>query len=394
MIKSKTFNPGNTPETMNDEDLKPLLFEVDEVPVQAQWAGHVSNALPIPTKKALINHDTGQVLGVVGKGYCVVTNRQAIDMAFEVCAGAFPDLDSSEWMVFRHASVRSLSHVQIDLVHRAHVMNLVGSGWGPNEQYSPMIRVINSFNTTRALRFDFGLLRLYCSNGVILEEQVAQVRANHDRRALRKLRTSTRVLNLKKEWQSFMGFLEAVRDLGLTVEQSLLALERVLGIARESPGDKPLRQQTRRELWHDIEGRLAGYRIEVGKNAYAVFNTLTDLAARPPRSPHFRKDRQTLEKRAGAWLKNLATGTSSPFFNMETWLEETAPDAAESAEHDHAAENPWDQINWEEGLPEPRQFRDDELPLNKDKRYALSVDPSSLRDPSGKVLPLKARQEG
>ncbi len=384
---------GDTPETMNDEDLKPLLFEVDEVPVQALWGGDGTKVLPISSKKALINRSTGKVLSVVGRGYCVVTNRQAIDMAFEVCAGAFPDLDPSEWMVFRNATVKSLSYAQIDLVHRAHLMNLVGSGWGPNEQFSPMIRVINSFNTSRALRFDFGLLRRYCSNGVILEEQVAQVRANHERRALRQLRSSTRVLNLEKEWQSFMGFLEAVRDLGLTVEQSLLALEKVLRIARERPGDKPLRQRARRDLWLEIEGRLAAYRSEVGNNAYAVFNTFTDLAARPPRSPHFRKDRQTLEKRAGAWLKNLATGASSPSFSVESWLEKPALEVVPRTGNGNPAEDPWLQINWEEGLPDPRQFRDDELPLNKDKRYAMSVDPKSLRDSAGRILPLKARDE-
>lgn len=378
---------------MNDEDLKPLLFEVDEVPVQALWGGDGTKALPISTKKALINRSTGKVLGVVGRDYHVVTNQQAIDMAFEVCASAFPGLDPSEWTVFRHATVKSLSYAQIDLVHRAHIMNLVGSGWGPNEQFSPMIRVINSFNTSRALRFDFGLLRRYCSNGVILEEQVAQVRANHERRALRQLRASTRILNLEKEWQSFMGFLESVRDLGLTVEQSLLALEKVLGIARETPGDKPVRQRARRELWGGIEGRLADYRIEVGKNAYAVFNTLTDLAARPPKSPHFRKDRHTLEKRAGAWLKNLATGASAPSFSLDSWLEKPAQEAVPRTGNGNQAEDPWSQINWEEGLPEPRQFRDDELPLNKDKRYAMSISPASLRDPSGKVLPLKARDE-
>ena len=231
------------------------------------------------------------------------------------------------------------------------------------------------------------------SDGVILEEQVAQVRANHERRALQQLRASTRVLNLEKEWQSFMGFLESVRDLGLTVEQSLLASEKVLGIARETPGDKPVRQRARRELWLEIEGRLAAYRSEVGNNAYAVFNTFTDLAARPPRSPHFRKDRQTLEKRAGAWLKNLATGASSPSFSVESWLEKPALEAGPRTGNGNLAEDPWLQINWEEGLPEPRQFRDDELPLNKDKRYAMSVDPKSLRDSAGRILPLKARDE-
>lgn len=51
----------------------------------------------------------------------------------------------------------------------------------------------------------------------------------------------------------------------------------------------------------------------------------------------------------------------------------------------------WSGINWTEGLPEPRQLQDSELPLNTDKRYAISISAASLRDPSGRVLPLRAQ---
>ena len=51
----------------------------------------------------------------------------------------------------------------------------------------------------------------------------------------------------------------------------------------------------------------------------------------------------------------------------------------------------WSQIDWTEGLPPVREFRDDELPLNKDPRYAMSISPASLRDPFGVVQPLRAQ---
>lgn len=51
----------------------------------------------------------------------------------------------------------------------------------------------------------------------------------------------------------------------------------------------------------------------------------------------------------------------------------------------------WSEIDWTEGLPESRQFEAHELPLNKDKRYATRISAASLRDPSGKVLPLRAQ---
>lgn len=54
-------------------------------------------------------------------------------------------------------------------------------------------------------------------------------------------------------------------------------------------------------------------------------------------------------------------------------------------------EQDWSGIDWDEGLPEPRLFKADELPLNKDKRYAIRISAASLRGPSGEVLPLRAQ---
>ena len=51
-------------------------------------------------------------------------------------------------------------------------------------------------------------------------------------------------------------------------------------------------------------------------------------------------------------------------------------------------------IDWMEGLPEQREFQDHELPLNKDARYAMSISPASLRDSSGLVRPLRAKNSG
>lgn len=51
----------------------------------------------------------------------------------------------------------------------------------------------------------------------------------------------------------------------------------------------------------------------------------------------------------------------------------------------------WSKIDWTAGLPIPRMFQDHELPLNKDKCYAMSISPASLRDSSGQQIPLKAK---
>ena len=43
----------------------------------------------------------------------------------------------------------------------------------------------------------------------------------------------------------------------------------------------------------DLESRLGEYFNELGHNAYAAFNTMTDIASRPPLSPRFRRASRT-----------------------------------------------------------------------------------------------------
>jgi len=78
----------------------------------------------------------------------------------------------------------------------------------------------------------------------------------------------------------------------------------------------------RHALTADFATRLTGCRQELGENAYAVFNTLTDIAARPPEVACFQTTRDTIERRSGRWLKDLARQSQSPEFNLERWVQE------------------------------------------------------------------------
>jgi hypothetical protein len=74
------------------------------------------------------------------------------------------------------------------------------------------------------------------------------------------------------------------------------------------------------DLAVDFSTRLTSYQKELGPNAYAVFNTMTDIAARPPDSTYFHKDRDTLEKRSGRWLKELAKQSQTTGFDLNAWI--------------------------------------------------------------------------
>jgi len=298
-----------------------LLFDVDQVPIEAVVGSNGSTRrISIPGKKALVNKLTGLVLGVVSRDYRVVTNQEAVNLARDVCEKAFPGLSSVEWEAKRAAAPRTLSYAFIDLMHKTHVLNYWDSEIKKDDPFTPFLRVTNSFNGARALRFDIGFMRKHCSNGVIFEEEVATIKASHSKEALAQLKIEITSRSLPQMWDEFSKFLTSVRSISMDNDQSTLALSTVLRLPEAKPDDKKARVEGLQALSVDLSTRLTGYQKELGPNAYAVFNTLTDIAARPPESPYFQKDRDTIEKRSGRWLKELARQNQTAGFDLNAWI--------------------------------------------------------------------------
>jgi hypothetical protein len=312
-----------------DASLEDLLFGVTSVPVEAVLGtnGH-TRRITIPGKKALVNQRTGHILGVVSRDYRVVTNQEAVNLAREACGIAFPGISPMEWEAKRASAPRTLSYAHIDLMHRTHVLNYWDNEIKKDDPFTPFLRVTNSFNGARALRFDIGFIRKHCCNGVIFEEEVATIKASHSKEALEQLKIEITSGSLPKMWEEFSQFLTSVRSIGMTPEQSSLALTTVLRLPVAKPDDKPARKEGLNALAADFSSRLTGYRSELGPNAYAVFNTLTDIAARPPESAYFQKERDTIEKRSGRWLKELASQSQVAGFNQNRWILDWKADAA------------------------------------------------------------------
>lgn len=305
----------------NPISVQDIFFDVAVAPVEAVIAANGgTRRLMIPGKKALVNQRTGRVLGVVGRDYRVVTNQEAVKLAHEVCSHAFPGLSESEWEAGRAAAPRTLGHAFIDLLHKTHVLNYWDSEIKKEDPFTPFLRVTNSFNGARALRFDIGFMRKHCSNGVIFEESVASIKATHSREGLEKLKIEITSRSLPQMWDEFAKFLGTVRAIEMSADQAKVALNTVLRLPTAKAADTPRRKQGLQDLDSDLAGRLEGYRKELGANAYAVFNTLTDIAARPPENPLFQKDRDTLEKRSGRWLKALARESRTANFDLQAWI--------------------------------------------------------------------------
>ena len=203
-------------------------------------------------------------------------------------------------------------------------MNLMGIEGGPSDTYTPFARITNSYNGSRALRIDVGFMRKHCENGVIFERDVATVTVPHTREGIHSIKMTSPFTGMEAMCDKFRQTLAKVRAVGVTPDEALNLVRLVIGWPQLSENAKTEECVDQQTLDADLASRLHGYFNELGENAYAAFNTMTDIAARPPQSSRFRRDRPTLERRAGAWLRDFNDVATRPGFTIPGHLKELA----------------------------------------------------------------------
>jgi len=64
---------------------------------------------------------------------------------------------------------------------------------------------------------------------------------------------------------------------------------------------------------------ISRYTNEVGENAYAAFNVMTDFATRPKGHGSYAREVHTLQRRVGAWLPEFCAQSRRSDFVMDDY---------------------------------------------------------------------------
>lgn len=117
----------------------------------------------------MVNKMTNRILGVVGRDYRLVTNREALDRAIRCCQAVFPETEPGEWAARSTDAPSTGGHCLVGLAHRssAFVFKFVAAR-DRLDAVVPFIRVTNSCNGQSELAPDIGFLRKVCKDGLIL----------------------------------------------------------------------------------------------------------------------------------------------------------------------------------------------------------------------------------
>lgn len=305
---------------MRLSQLEDVLFPVEEhavhVVVQEESG---ERRLAARDKKAIVDMASHRVLGIVSRDYQLVTNRRALEWAYECCRCVFPDTDGAEWDVSATDGPSTGGYCRIDLMHRTAALNFgdVRPGERP-EAFGPFIRVTNSYNGLRALAFDIGFYRKVCRNGLIAPDTIVQFKFAHQRNLAMGIRFEVareRLAKLQTKMSEQFASLKKCR-----VPRT--AFEPMVRTALMIRPLKSTRPETREaDEWASLNAHIHElcnrYAFELGESGYAVLNAITDFASHPPQNRHLHRDRHGLQRLAGTWLTTFAHECAQPGFAID-----------------------------------------------------------------------------
>lgn len=310
-----------------------LFFPVSVQPVftrltDLEW----EPAIPIPNKFAVVDDTTHKVLGVVSRDYRLVTNREACAFARKCAHVVFPETSEDEWEVFSSDAPYSRTYCHVDLRHKTGVLDFGYVMTGTREEvpdaYGPYIRVTNSYNAQRALKFTIGYFRKTCRNGLTRRDDIISFSFAHTRSNIQseiEFRVNQdRVRRMQDDFRRAFDELRGYRldrKHGKDLVKVALSIRKPKNASNESDANFNRAQQD----WYRLEGIIdslySRYADSMGDNAYAALQAVTDLASHPRQNSCLRKDKQSLQELAGEWLIDFKAEFAKVGFDISEYLQ-------------------------------------------------------------------------
>jgi len=295
-----------------DRKIQDINFPIEESEVYYRHQD-TRTTLEDYSHKALIRRDSGELLGMVGSKYEVITHNEAYRLGVKL----FKKVFGSDPEVFKvdMNSKGSYCHVDIlnpiDRIKVEGIEGSVGLNGVIDEEYYPFIRISNSYNHTFALRYNLGFYRWKCSNGLLMGvDTLGDIVITHDKPLEE---SEWYVMNAAQEFRKqvtqFDGY---IRKAGkIHIPKELLEVVTMDLLDRKYNLEQaPLILKMSKLL----RGSIPAYAAELGESALAAINIGTDYI----KTVENTQTVNSLQSRAMDWGMRV----TEDGFALEKYLEE------------------------------------------------------------------------
>jgi hypothetical protein len=173
MTQSKEWQP---------KDPMKSFFPVEMRPLYMPATGCIDRYNKLDRHFAVVDVERENTFAVVTDDYELVTNQQAYNMADEVMRKVFHTTKADDMQCLNVTMPKTRSFCHIDLIHKSTDF----SPW-ENDKWTAFLRISNSYNRTRLLRFELGFCRWICLNGMIFGSKSIEFSYAHTRRGMNRV---------------------------------------------------------------------------------------------------------------------------------------------------------------------------------------------------------------
>ncbi len=192
---------------------------------------------------------------------------------------------------------------------------------GRTERYEPFFQMVNGYNGRTAFSLRFGVYRLVCRNGLIVQDSIRLTSVAHDHRAMvASIETAMKAADFRRQADRLKAEFGRLWRVLVPREQFGPVIHAVLGIRG------PVRMDERAhrawgKLQRVVNENSDHYVAELGSTAYALMAVLTDLATRPPgERPFLFRQRHSLQRLAGLWAGDFVRKADEPGFDLAEYI--------------------------------------------------------------------------
>jgi len=303
----------------NTIDLAEAFFPVERRPVFVAPAYPRNNPIPIPRHSAIVDVENDHVFAVVTDAYRLVTNMEAVELAAQIMERVFGLVKLGDMRCFNITMPKSRSFCHIDLVHAQGAF----TPW-ESDRWSPFLRVTNSYNRTKKLRFELGFCRWICRNGMIFGAKSVEISDTHSHAGVDRIRFDQITGNLGSIHALEAQFVSHLHNLKrYHVPPSVMPALFCKAFGIKVPAEAMMMPRQRENLLsmaRKLDNSTWEYFDTMGHHAYAALNVLTDFASRPVGVISAATSMHGYQVQSARWMEDFLKQIASTSFDFDSYL--------------------------------------------------------------------------
>ena len=311
------------------KDLGIAMFPVEEQPVYLE--NRFGSRKRINGYYAIVDVERDNTLAVVTDRYRLVRNKEALDLADLIIRGVFTGHTINDFVCYNVRISKSRGSCIIDLIIPNNFNKLFEDD---NESWTPFLRITNSYNRNSVLRYEIGFCRWICLNGCIFGQKGFTISIRHDELEYRD--NYERIINearlkmgsIDSIWQTIINRLNTLRSIEVSQMLVLPLFCKVFNIHIDKEKLTPSQIEGLSIKTKQILNSAKEYFEEMGNNAYALFNVMTDYASFPANMSESSVSVHNLQHRVGNWVDEFIEAYNKEGFSLSKYIGEVAIDAA------------------------------------------------------------------